>query len=212
MLSLESKNETEFSQFWIDRVALRIHVYSQSLATIEDKKLEGQLADLLSAYFLKELIPDTISRAQSQGLLRSRRTRRNIQKLQNVLKPGSRSALGVTDVVTAVDKFSKKQGIQGADAHSKAEWKKAHISDLDRKMQKSADGPLLFLTLIVILLAKHQDSLIYATGKFAPKLLKQLKSSLSADEYNRLEKWKDQARAGTLESADKEQMMSFASS
>jgi hypothetical protein len=72
--------------------------------------------------------------------------------------------------------------------------------------QKKSDGPLLFLTLAVFLFAKHNVGVVYATGKFAPKLLKQLKGSLDADEFAQMEAWKEAAKAGTLSAEDRDAM------
>lgn len=78
------------------------------------------------------------------------------------------------------------------------------------KQQKSFDGPVLFLTLVVILHAKHYPGVVYATGKYAPKLLKMLKSKLAEDEYEMLEKWKEGAKKGALGKEEREDMRSMA--
>jgi hypothetical protein len=207
--SLESTNEAEFSTFWNERVASRVQIYTQGLQTVEDAKLRDQLADLLSSYIQKELVADAVVKARSQGLLLSRKTRKNAQKLESALT----SKTDVSSLVTAVEKFAKKQGISELDTASLAETKDLLVSDMIRKMQKKqADGPLLFLTLVIVLLAKQQQGVgvVYATGKFAPKLLKQLKPVLSAERYEQLEGWKEKAKAGTLTAEDKENMKNLA--
>ncbi|PSN70336.1 hypothetical protein BS50DRAFT_488037 [Corynespora cassiicola Philippines] len=205
---LESQNEAELSTFWVERVLSRMHNYTNGLDGVEDTKLRDQLADLLAAYFQKELVPDTVSKARSQGLVRSRKARKNVQKLETAFKTGK---LDVAAAVALVEKFNKKQGIQELGEAVLVEAKSALISDLVRRMQKKqADGPLLFLTLVIILLARSSTGVVYASGKFAPKLMKQLKASLSAEEYEQLEKWKELAKAGTLELDDKEKMRSMA--
>jgi hypothetical protein len=82
------------------------------------------------------------------------------------------------------------------------------LGDMARRMQKQkkSDGPLLFLTLVVFLFAKHNAGVVYATGKFAPKLLKQLKTVLDAEQYAQLEVWKEAAKAGTLSAEDRDAM------
>jgi hypothetical protein len=207
--SLETMNEAEFSTFWNERVVSRVMIYTQGLQVVEDAKLRDQLVDLLSIYIQKELVADAVSKARSQGLLLSRKTRKNAQKLESALK----GKTDVSSVITAVEKFAKKQGISELDAASLAATKDVLVSDMIRKMQKKqADGPLLFLTLVIVLLAKQPQSVgvVYATGKFAPKLLKQLKHFLSAERYEQLEGWKEKAKAGTLTTEDKDNMMSLA--
>ncbi|KAF2797739.1 hypothetical protein K505DRAFT_372226 [Melanomma pulvis-pyrius CBS 109.77] len=207
---LESTNEAEFSTFWIERVVSRIQNYTEGLKYIEDTKLRDQLADLLSTYIQKELLPDSVSKARSQALVLSRKTRKHVQKLESTLKSGK---MDLSGVIVAVEKFGKKQGLPDLDTASLTGTKDVLISDMIRKMQKKqADGPLLFLTLVIVLLAKQQlgVGVVYATGKFAPKLLKQLKSVLSTERYEQLEGWKELAKAGTLTSEDKEDMKRLA--
>jgi hypothetical protein len=205
---LELENEHEFSNFWTDRVLTKVAVYSDGLAVVDDVKLQSQLSELLCNYLLKELIPDSLNRAQAQGLSRSRKTKKNIKKLESVLKQGP---VDHVSLVSAVKKFNKKQDIPDLDEAAISESMNAQVSDMTRKMHKQSNGPLLFLPLIIALLAKRQQKLVYATGKFAPKLMKQLKSCVPPEEYERLEKWKDLAKAGTLTSEDKETMRSMAS-
>lgn len=207
--SFEIQNESDFSNFWVNRVVSRLHNYSQGLEAIEDTKLREQLADLLSTYVQKDLVPDSVTKARSQGLACSRKTRKNVQKLESSMEEGKAD---ITKIISAIEKFDKKQGIQELAAASFDEAKKALVDDMVRKMQKQkqSDGPLLFLTLVIILFAKQYSGVIYATGKFAPKLLKQLKSSLGPEQYEQLERWKEGAKAGTLTSQDKEGMKQMA--
>ncbi|KAF2679452.1 hypothetical protein K458DRAFT_422269, partial [Lentithecium fluviatile CBS 122367] len=199
--NLESQNEAEFAALWIERVVSRVLIYNEGLDAIEDKKLQGQLAELLSTYLQKELLPDTLAKAQSQALYSSRKTRKNVQKLDTALKAGKKDLAGVQ---SSIEKFGKKQDIHALDDTSLFATKNTMVGDMIRRMQKpKTDGPLLFLTLILVLFAKHYPGIVYATGKFAPKLLKQLKSKLSAEEYERLENWKELAKSGALSTSDK---------
>lgn len=205
--NLELKNEEEFAEFWMERVESRACVYTQGLKGVEDAKLQSQLSELLCTYLLKEVIPDSLARARAQGLIRSRKTRKNIKKLESILGQGP---MDLSTVVSAIRKFGKKQAISGLEENAISESMKTQVNDMIRKMHKQANGPLLFLTLVIVLLAKHQHRLVYATGKFAPKLMKQLKPSMKPEDYEQLEKWKDLAKAGTLTNEDKEQMRAMA--
>jgi hypothetical protein len=201
---LESQNESEFSALWIERVLTRVHIYNDGLDGIEDNKLQIQLTELLVTYLQKELLPDTLAKAQSQGLTSSKKTRKNIQKLEIALKADIKDLAGIQ---SAIQKFAKKQDIQVSDDTTFLRTKSTMVGDMVRRIQKpKTDGPLLFLTLVVVLFAKYHPGVVYATGKFAPKLLKQLKSKLSVEDYGRLETWKELAKAGTLGTSDKEAM------
>ncbi|KAF2131903.1 hypothetical protein P153DRAFT_373757 [Dothidotthia symphoricarpi CBS 119687] len=205
----ESENEAEFSISWNERVVLRTYVYNQGLDAVGDQKLRDQLAELFAAYAQKELIPDAITKARSNGLMMSRKTRKNVQKLESRL---STEKMDTSTIVIAVNKFNKKQSIEAPGASSLEESKKTMVLDMTRRMQKQkkSDGPVLFLTLVVLLFAKHHPGVVYATGKFAPKLLKQLKSVLEPVQYEQLEKWKEAAKTGTLSAEDRDEMKKIA--
>jgi hypothetical protein len=206
----ETQNEIEFAAFWSDRVVSRTTVYNKGLAAIEDAKLKDQLSDLLAMYIQKELIPDAISKARSQALVRSRKTRKNIQKLETTL---GASETEINAIVSTIEKFNKKQLVNPADPATIEDTKKAMMQDMLRrlqKQQKASDGPVLFLTLVILLTAKHCSGVVYATGKFAPKLMKQLKVSLKQEQYEQLEQWKEAAKAGGLGAEDRENMRKMA--
>lgn len=201
--TLETSNDDEFSTFWAERVLARSVNYAEGLNSISDTKLQEQLSELLSTYLSRELLPDSIAKARVQGLGCSRKTRKNIQKLESALKAPKTDA---SAVATALERFTKRQGVQDLNASSLAKTKESLVADLVRKMQKQSDGPGLFLLLILVLFAKHSPGVVYATGKFAPKLLKQLKSSFDKEQYGLLELWKDRAKANSLTAEDKESM------
>lgn len=202
---LEKQNEADFANFWADRVVTRVVTYSEALAAVEDQKLQDQLSELLAQYLQKDLVPDALSKATSQRLVSSRKTRKNVQRLESALSAGS---MDVPALTTSLDKFNKKQSIDAPASSALESSKATMLGDMARRMQKQkkSDGPLLFLTLIVFLFAKHNAGVVYATGKFAPKLLKQLKAVLDAETYAQLEAWKEAARAGTLSADDRDGM------
>lgn len=205
LLELEQQNEAEFAKFWTDRVSTRTALYTEGLTLVEDQKLQGQLAELLAQYVQKELVPDAVSKATSQGLVLSRKTRKNLQRLEVAV---GADGMDVSTLVKSLDKFIKKQSIEAPASPDLDASKGSMLGDMARRMQKQkkSDGPLLFLTLIVFLFAKHNAGVIYATGKFAPKLLKQLKNVIEPEEYAQLEGWKEAAKAGTLSADDRDAM------
>ena len=207
---LEAQNESDFALFWIERVDSRVHSYNDGLTSIEDQKLRDQLSELFATYIQKDLVPDAISKARSQGLIASRKTRKNVQKLEATL---AASKSDVSTILSTVDKFTKKQAVEPISQSSLEIIKQTMLQDMLRRMakqQKSSDGPVLFLTLVVVLFAKHHPGIVYATGKYAPKLLKQLKGNLEPEEYEQLDKWKEAAKAGTLGKEDREEMRRMA--
>lgn len=116
--------------------------------------------------------------------------------------------MDVSALISSLDKFGKKQSIDAVADLSLESSKATMLNDMARRMQKQkkSDGPLLFLTLVVFLFAKHNAGVVYATGKYAPKLMKQLRSVLDAEQYSQLEAWKEAARAGSLRAEDRDGM------
>lgn len=88
------------------------------------------------------------------------------------------------------------------------------LTDMQRKLskppqpsgKKTSDAPVLFLTLVIMLHARLGDGVVYATGKFAPRLLKGLKGRVGEGEYEKLEGWKEGAKGGGLSVGDREGM------
>ncbi|KAF9734965.1 hypothetical protein PMIN03_011778 [Paraphaeosphaeria minitans] len=205
---LESNNENDFSTFWADKVSQRVHNYCDGLKPIDDAKLNEQLTDLLASHLQKDLLPDAVSKARIQGLVRSRRTRKNVTRFEASLKA---SQSNLASALSTLEKFSKKQDLGGIDADAAEAAKKTSVQDMVRRMQKPrTDAPAMFLSLVVILFAKHHPGVVYATGKFAPKLLRQLKTKLDRGPYEQVEKWKELAKAGELASEDRACMVQMA--
>ncbi len=197
-----------------ERITSRCHLYNEGLVAVEDQKLRDQLTELSVTFIQKELIPDAITKARSLGLVLSRKTRKNLEKLDSKI---SSSAIAKIDTLipmdmptltTTLDRFRTKQGIDSPTASALEEAKVTMLQDMKRRMQKQrkSDGPVLFLTLVIILFANQYPGVIYATGKFAPKLLKQLKAHMPEDLYQKVEAWKEAAKTNTLSAEDREEM------
>ncbi|KAF2021589.1 hypothetical protein BU24DRAFT_404591 [Aaosphaeria arxii CBS 175.79] len=198
----EALSEDEFSEFWSSRVTARVLNYAAGLDVVQEEKLRGQLSELLAIYIGKELVPEMWAKAQAQGLAQSRKTKKNFQKLEVSLKASKE----LVDLVAALEKFDKKQGSQEVGPELLERTKGSLVADMKRRMQKQSDAPTLFLITVLALFARHKPGLIYATGKYSPKIMKQIKSSLSAEEYEELEGWKESAKAGTLGDVEKDSM------
>lgn len=210
---LEDNNETAFQAFWTERVDSRARAYNAGLSCISDAKLREQLASLFAAYMQKELVPESITKARAQHLVLSRKTKKNVARLETALAAAKCEAEAV---LSTLDRFNKKQGIEGVEATDQLEdAKKGMVQDMVRRMQKlqkGSDGPVLFLTLVVLLFDKYHAGLVYATGKYAPKLLKLLKEKMEGEQYARVEKWKEAAKSGSLTAEDREEMRVMAAS
>jgi hypothetical protein len=224
--TLEAQNEHEFSDFWTARIFSRYHHYVSGLLTQNsDKKLWDQLADLFATYTYKDLLPDHLAKAKQQGLVLSRKSRKNVAKLEADLLGiekgevlGSEKGIKIPVLTRTIAQFMKRQSIPPPHPDTLAATKQSMLDDMRRDMQrrvekgKTSDGPVLFLLLVIILFAKHYNGIVYATGKFAPKLLKYLKTDgkVGDDEHKKLEGWKEAAKTNTLSAEDREGMVKMA--
>jgi len=202
--SLEILDEGEFARYWIDRVTSRLQMYTAGLESIPDLKLKEQLSTLLATYLQTDMLPDALAKTRAQDLVKSRKTRKNIDKFEAAVK----TAKDLPQVLSTLDRFTTKQSISPLLVRTSP--KKSMIADMQRRMAKSSDPPVLFLTLVVLLYARYYPGVVYATGKFAPKLLKLVREKVSAEEYAVLEGWKEGAKRGELREEDREGMRAMA--
>jgi hypothetical protein len=203
---LEVQNEADFALFWSDRVMARFHVYRTGAEAVADPKLQTQLLELLQSHITKDLVPESLAKAQTKGLMRSKKTKKHTARFSTTLK----SASDLQSLSSTLDKFGHKQGIASPSPSALTEKKSAQLKELIRGMKKDNDGPRLFLTLVVVLLANRAPGIVYATGKFAPKLMKLLRGELGEEQYERLERWKDAVKAGSLTTEDRAGMRALA--
>jgi hypothetical protein len=199
LASLESDNETAFSTFWLDRVSSRISLYTTGLTNVSDQKLQAQLSSLLATYIHTDLVPDTLAKARTQHLVLSRKTKKNVAKLESTLS-GLKSNDDLQIITSALEKFTSKQALPTPTPASVTKYKDSMIQDMIRRSTKPSkpNDPLLFITLIVVLHAKYHDGVVYATGKYAPKIMKELKETVGEEVYAVLEGWKEDVRTGKL--------------
>jgi hypothetical protein len=208
--AFEIPNEEDFATYWTDRLLTRYTIYATALTSLTDQKLRDQLADLLATYTHKDLIPDTIAKARAQGLVLSHRTRKNLARLSSIVDATKNP--DTTSLSSALEKFNKKQNIAPPSPDALAAAKQNMVEDMLRRLQKqkASDGPVLFLTLVIVLVARRHHGVVYATGKFAPKLLKVLRGSLEDSQFAKVERWKEAAKSNALTAEDRREMAEMA--
>lgn len=203
---LSAESLETFSALWRDRVDTRFQLYRLGADAIPDAKLREQLLELLQTHIRAELIPETLSRAEAQGLLRGKKLKKSVEKLKASLELDGKD----TTLTSTLNKFANKLS---PSTTSLADAKTAHLIDLHqtiRALDRDKDGPRLFLALIVVLLAKYQDGVVYATGKFAPKLMRLLKGRVSEEVYGRLERLKEGVKSGKAGREEREEIKELA--
>lgn len=212
---LEGEADAQLASFWQDRVVARFELHAAAAGAVPDAKVRAQLFELLRDYVARDLVPDAVARAEAKNLVRSARARRNVRKLVAALgEPGVRQAADEQALAAAracLQKFAGKMDVPALSGEAK-EKKGGFVRDMVRGMQKDGDAPRLFLTLVVVLWAGRAEGVVYATGKFAPKVVKLLKAErgLDVEKVKRLEELKDLVKAGGVGDAEKEEMRKMA--
>jgi len=204
---LENDNQEQFVMMWRDRVKSRSQLYEMGMQSFEAGPLREQLSDLLHEHIIKDLVPEATKRAEAKNLIRSIKTKEQLEKLKVHLHKDQPSSKTVSP---ALDRFASKLELKTLDPSELATKRGAMLSDMVRGMRKDDDGPRLFLVAVIVLLAKNKEGIVYATGKFAPKLMRMLKPDMGTQQYTRLEQLKDAVKAGSLSKNDQEELRALA--
>lgn len=205
---LQQENQDLFTSIWISRVVLKSTLYSAGLEALPAGPLKDQLSELLTSYLLQDLIPNTIKRARTKGLIRTPYLSKQISKLEIEIAPTKE--MRKSSPQDPLSKFTKKISPETPSSNELATAKKEHLGDLVAAMDKDKDGPRLFLSLVIVLCASKKDGIIYATGKFAPKLLKVVKENLEENRYKRVEEIKELVKLGKVDKAVRIEMRELA--
>jgi hypothetical protein len=206
---LRTKNQTQFTAFWTSRVSFKAHLHSTGLTSLEDGSLKEQLRELLETHVSKDLVLTNIKRARTKGLAQTQLTQKNVTKLEEALVADK------TDKATPLDalaKFNKKMGIEVPNGEEFARVKTEYLEEIVQSMQKDTDDPRLFLRAVVNIFASKHDGVLYATGKFAPRILKLLKADLDAVQFKRMEEIKEAVKAGSVDESMRGELRTMAQS
>jgi LPS O-antigen subunit length determinant protein (WzzB/FepE family) len=207
LTDLKSENQAQFLVFWTSRVSSKARLHSLGLTALEDGSLKEQLKELLALYLAKDLIPATIKRARTKGLVHTQLTQKSISKLEEALADDKKDKISPLD---ALMKFNKKLGIETPTSEELNVVKKDYLQEIVQSVEKDVDGPRLFLGAVVNLFAMKHDGVLYASGKFAPRLLKLLKADLETTQFKRLEELKEAVKAGSVNDEMRHEMRAMA--
>jgi hypothetical protein len=208
MDELEMNCDEQFKQLWTSRIVDKVRLYVEALNTMETGSLKTQLEELLRSHIVTELVQQTVNRAKAKKMLKSSRLKlaTRLAKLQSSL--GESQNLG--SVVEEVEKFNKKIGVEDHDVDVLVQKKHVYLTDMTAAMAKDEDAPRLFISLLIILYSSYHQGVLYATGKYVPKLLKALKPDIDAEQAQWLEQVKDAIKGGKATQDMKDSMRNTA--
>jgi hypothetical protein len=207
LAELEAENNNQLEVLWKSRVYVPARIHTEALEGFETGSLRDQLRDLLSTYLAQDIIPNFSKRIRNKGLVRDQSTKKQIDKLEAAVV-GERKEYSV---LKSLEKFHEKLGFGAVGFEEIAQARKQRLVDMVKAMNTDIDGPRLFLTMVVVHFAsKREHGIIYATGKFAPRLLKLMKLDLEDEQYKSLERLKDAVKAGNVSDEDRQEMRKIA--
>jgi hypothetical protein len=208
LAELRSENKSQLELLWKSRVYLPARLYQEALETLETSPLKEQLSDLLSIHLTQDLLPNTLKRIRNKGLIRDHsQHQKQLDKLQSAVS-GEKKTL---PVLKSLDKFHEKMGFVPLSPEELTHTRKQQVTGMVHAMPTDTDSPRLFLATVLVLLAcKHESGIVYATGKFAPRLLKVLKPDLDEEHYKNLERLKEAVKAGNVKEEDRSEMREIA--
>jgi hypothetical protein len=207
--TLDISADEQFQVQWSSRVTSKVQLHAQGLENIEDKTLRDQLSELLQSHIALELVPLAAKRAKTRGLLKSPRHKvaSRLAKLQTFLSTPSQ----LSHTMEELGKFHKQAEVPQLDVTELKTEKSNYLKDMAKKMTADEDAARLFLCLQIILFGSHYSGVLYATGKFAPKIFKIVKPKLLDEDVRWLEEAKDSIKAGNTPDEVKVKMRSLAS-
>lgn len=203
------ENEQAFKSEWDLAVMARLQIWKQGALAITEMKLRNDLIVLLNDHLTTEFLASQLDKLRPCG--------RNITTAIEKLKVECANFKSTDDVqndlavITAFYNATQRGLAQIAKDTTTADAAAIKAKELSRLRgdalqtynDNADEGGRLFLLTLLILLANHQEGIVYATGRFVPRLLKQLKEKIEGTQYSRLQELKDEAKAGILSAQGK---------
>ena len=204
---LKAGGRSQLENMWKSRVFVPAKIHGSALDNLDAGPLQEQLRELLHIHLTQDLVPSTLKRMRTKGLLRDASSRKQVEKLEAAMASQKKDV----PITKSMEKFHEKMGFSDLSSEEVATAEIEQLRGMVKTMDDDTDAPRLFLSAIIVLLAlKKEIGIVYATGKFAPRLLKLLKPTLDEDAYARLEELKDAVKASKVTEEDKKEMRKIA--
>ncbi|KAI9893780.1 MAG: hypothetical protein M1814_005997 [Vezdaea aestivalis] len=219
--SAQEKSQNAFSKFWSTKCLARTRLYLQGIAGLRDARLKKELHRVTLVFLVEKTVPDVIRRAEEADYLHGRAhvrvvdiLERQLSALEANLTPPSGSPRaageevdlnGVAEMLEdALSSFSRAVGIEAPGLAIMIEAKRTHLHDTMTSTDKETEPARLFLKLVLVLIACYREGVVHASGRFAPKLMKEMQEKLGEETYDWMRDLRDAARTGTMKPEDME--------
>jgi hypothetical protein len=207
LAELKAEQQNQLQTTWTTRVYFPAQIHTAAVEGLEASPLKEQLRDLLQVHLVQDLIPSTLKRFRTKGLLREQSAVKQTEKLEAALASPKKDL----PITKSIEKYHEKMGFVSPSPDDVEQARKQQLASMVKSMADDTDAPRLFLTTVIVLLALTQGSgVVYGTGKFAPRLLKLLKPQTTANQYASLERLKDAVKAASVTDEDRVEMRRIA--
>ncbi|KAI9769409.1 MAG: hypothetical protein M1840_004111 [Geoglossum simile] len=192
----------KFSHAWKEKVLVRLQLYRIGVQNLGDIRLQEELYSTLFDHTTKTLVPEFLQKCRNKDLIKGSPLERGIEKLQQALagiKAGMEELKDqFASTMEAIDAFTKTIRVEAWTDVELEQRKAVQLREMANNMKKDEDGPRLFLALVLVMQAAHRPGIVYSTGKYAPRLLKQLTDVMDTEKYAWMQKMKEAAKLGTM--------------
>ncbi|KAF3162098.1 hypothetical protein TWF132_009836 [Orbilia oligospora] len=187
----EMANTAARVQF-VDKVYLRFVINRAAIEKIQDAGVQGKLAQDLMIYYQKMIVDgltklrDRVADTQSQRM--NERIEDAISTVTNVFSSDDiKPIAGLHVIQQELESLMKDIGVNRSageefDASVKSKMEEMR-NELRVQLEKASDLSLMLLVVLILLFSEHEGGILRATGKYAPKILKQLRHRLTDSDY-----------------------------
>ena len=211
----QEKKHLAFTRYWQIKVLARFELYQRGLEDLDDEKLKKDLSNLTIEYLIDLVISDASKKAETHDWIHGKAMIRHADNLDHKLNEIKNDLSSLDSPLhefrAALSAFNRGVNVDWPPEEDIESLKQSQMKELAESMSRDEDPARLFLKLVLVLLARHRPGTIYATGRFAPKLMKQCASAMDEKENEWLKSMRDAARTGTMTTEDRVKMRSLAS-
>ncbi|KAK6502267.1 hypothetical protein TWF506_002850 [Arthrobotrys conoides] len=177
---------------FVDKVYLRFVINRAAIEKIQDAGVQGKLAQDLMMYYQKIIVDgltklrDRVADTQSQRM--NERIEDAISTVTNVFSSDDNKPIaGLHVIQQELESLMKDIGVnrpteEEFDVSVKNKMEEMR-SELRMQLEKASDLSLMLLVVLILLFSEHEGGILRATGKYAPKILKQLRHRLTDADY-----------------------------
>ncbi|KAF2724147.1 hypothetical protein K431DRAFT_344264 [Polychaeton citri CBS 116435] len=198
--ALEISDRSKFHNLIRTNLIIPTQLYINSLSILTDETLKSKLDAFASAHLGGELLPTALTQATHDRLLVDRSYKKELEKLQSILPRQS-----LADTHASISKCARKLKTDAPSPEATASSKMEILRRKTKAMKKMAKGSDVLQNLIWILLSQQAkrehgvDALFVSSGKDTSRMIKLFQGGQSdgdADAGARLQKWRDDLKAG----------------